>query len=90
MKKVWDLRNYKQPVHTVRCSSAINRYCSVMFYVYFVFTDYFCLRFSMSPISSTIALPMDDRRTKLCDITGNRLGNLRSHDKGVIKIGYGK
>ena len=33
-------------------------------------------------MSSTIAIPMDDRRTKLCDTTGNRLGNVRSHDKG--------
>lgn len=39
-------------------------------------------RFSVSPISSSVALPMDDKRTKLCDISGNRLGNLRSHDKG--------
>jgi len=61
--KTWDLRNIKQPLHTIRCSSMVNR-------------------FSISPNTSTVALPMDDKRTKLCDITGNRLGNLRSHDKG--------
>lgn len=60
--RTWDLRNTKQPVHTSRCSSGINR-------------------FSASPVTGTIALPLDDRRTKICDISGNRLGNIRSHDK---------
>jgi len=39
-------------------------------------------RFSISPLTGTIALPMDDRRTRLCDLPGNRLGNIRSHVKG--------
>ena len=43
-------------------------------------------RFSVSKSSSTMAIPLDDSRTKLCDVSGNRLGTLRSHAKGVSGV----
>eukprot|EP01094_Clydonella_sp_ATCC50884_P002641 TRINITY_DN12002_c0_g1_i2.p1 TRINITY_DN12002_c0_g1~~TRINITY_DN12002_c0_g1_i2.p1 ORF type:complete len:256 (-),score=61.71 TRINITY_DN12002_c0_g1_i2:239-1006(-) len=39
-------------------------------------------RFSISPITATLAIPSDDRKMKLCDVSGASWGNLRSHKDG--------
>ncbi len=35
-------------------------------------------RLSVAPLSGLIAIPLDDRHTKICDLTGTRIGQLKS------------
>ena len=40
-------------------------------------------RFAVSPLSSHLVIPMDDSRTKVCDLSGKQLGRLKSESKHV-------
>lgn len=75
--KVWDKRSMKVPRTTIRTSDGVNRYINSAM-------DSDESRFSVSPISSNLILPLDDVRTKIYDLNGKQLGRLKSEEKYVL------
>jgi hypothetical protein len=40
----------------------------------------------MSPLTGQLVIPMDDCRTKVCDLNGKQLGRLKSETKHVKRF----
>lgn len=89
--KVWDLKNMRSPIATIRTDSAVNRSASRYTHTHPPYSgcsvrSLHCLcltRISVSVNQKIIALPHDNRQVRLFDMSGVRLARLPRSNRQV-------